>query len=63
MHSAGLGHGPCVADDVLQDEGYELCVADDLLQDDRNNMLRQKLLTLGGEHLGECWGNLGAIFR
>ena len=44
-HSAGPGHG--------------LCVADDTLQDDRN-MLRQESLTLGGEHPGQCWGNLGA---
>ena len=35
-HSAGLGHGLCVADDMLQDKGYRLCVADDMLQDDRN---------------------------
>ena len=60
-HSSGLGHGLCVADDMLQDEGYGLCVADDMLQDDRN-MLRQESLTPGGERLGQCWGNLEAIF-
>ena len=49
-HSAGPGHG--------------LCVADDTLQDDRN-MLRQESLTTGGEHLGnvgaifgQSWGHL-----
>ena len=46
-HSAGPGHG--------------LRVADDMLLDDRN-MLRQESLTPGGEHPGQCWGNLGAIF-
>ena len=55
------GYGLCVVDDTLQDEGYGQCVADDMLQDARN-MLRQKSLTPGGEHLGQCWGNLGAIF-
>ena len=45
-HSAGLGHGLCVADDMLQDH---------------RNMLRQESPTPGGDHLGQC-GNLGAIF-
>ena len=60
-HSAGPGHGLCVADDMLKDEGYGLCGADDLLQDDRN-MVRQESPTPGGEHIGKCRGNLGAIF-
>ena len=60
-HSAGPGHGLRVADDMLQDWGYGLVGADDLLQDDRN-MLRQEAPTPGGEHLGQCRGNLWAIF-
>ena len=55
------GYGLCVAHVMLQDEGCGLCVADDMLQDDRN-MLRQESLIPGCEHLGQCWGNLGAIF-
>ena len=61
FYSGGLGDWLCVADSMLQDEGYGLCVAHDMLQDDRN-MLKQESLTAGGEHLGKCWGNLGAIF-
>ena len=55
-------YGLCVADDMPQDDGYGLCVADDTPQNDRN-MLRQKSLTPGGEHLGQYWGNLWAIFE
>ena len=59
--SWAVGYGLCVADDMLQELGYGLCVADDMLQDDRN-MLRQESLIPGGEHLGQRWGNLAAIF-
>lgn len=46
-HSAGPGHGVCVADDTLQDD---------------RNMSRQESLTPGCEHSGQCLGNPGAIF-
>ena len=37
-------------------------VVDDMSQDHRH-MLRQESLTLGGEHLGQCWCNLTHILN